>query len=90
MKNAMDAGLCSLEAMAVGVTSNCNRNARLPITQILKANRDEKGLWLPRVAMSLEETEFECRPHGKALSEGIASSSLFFMVSRQIVYPFRS
>src|SRR5258706_11981078 len=53
MENARDVEPCLLEAMAVGVTSNYNRNVKLPITQSLKANQNEKGLRLLQVAMGL-------------------------------------
>jgi hypothetical protein len=77
MKNARDVEPCLLEAMAVDVTSNCNRNVRLPITRRLKGNRNEKGLWLPRVVMGLPRATLQCQHHGKALSEAMDSSDLF-------------
>ena len=77
MENARDVELCLLEAMAVGVTSNCNRNVKLPIMQRLKASRNEKGLWLLRVAMRFPQAKLEFQHHGEALSEVMASSDLF-------------
>ena len=71
--------------MAVDVTLSCNRIVRLPITRGLKANRSEKGLWLPEVAMmSLPQTKLERQCHGKVLSEAMVSRDLSFVVSRQI------
>jgi len=76
--NARDVELCLLEAMPVGVTSNYNRNVKLPITQGLKANRDEKGPWLLQVAMmGLPRAKLEFHNHGEVLSEAKASSDLF-------------
>ena len=69
MENAMDVGPCLLEAMAVGATSNYNRNVKLSITQDLKANQNEKGLWLLQVTTDLLRAKLECKNHGEALSE---------------------
>lgn len=77
VENARDVEPCLLEAMAVDVTSNCNRNVRLPITQRLKASQNEKGLWLPRVVTGLPRAKLKCQHPEKALSEAIASSDLF-------------
>ena len=77
IKNVGDVEPCLPEAMAVGVTSNCNQNVRLPITRRLRANRSEKGLWPLRAVTGLPRAKLECQDHGKALSEAIASSVLF-------------
>ena len=77
MKNARDVEPCLLEAMAVDVTSNCNRSVKLLITQRLKASRNEKGLWLPRVATSFPRAKLELQHHGEVLSEVTAFSDLF-------------
>lgn len=77
MENARDVEPCLLEAMAVDVTSNCNRNVRLPITRRLKASRSEKGLWLPRVVTGVRRAKLQCQHPEKALSKAIASNDLF-------------
>lgn len=77
MENATDVEPCLLEAMAVDVTSNCNRNVKPPITRRLKASRNEKGLWLLRVAMGLPRVKLECQHHVEVLSEVTASGDLF-------------
>ena len=76
MENATDVEPCLLEAMAVDVTSNCNRNVKPPITRRLKAGRNEKGLWLLRVAMGLPRVKLECQHHGEVLSEVVRSRLL--------------
>ena len=47
VENARGAGRCSRAAMGVDATSNCSRDARLPITPRRRANRGEKSRWLP-------------------------------------------
>ena len=77
MENARDVEPCLLEAMAVGVTSNYNQNVKLPITQSLKANQNEKGPWLLQVTMGLLRAKLKCQNHGGVLSEVKASRDLF-------------